>query len=541
MVSCPKVKDSPCQKNTCVPATGQCKLQLAGDNSPCDDGNACSTGDYCELGLCQAGTNTCVCKKDSDCNALEDGDLCNGTLFCNKATAQCQVNPITVVKCQTINDTKCLCNACHPKEGKCHLLPFKDGKVCDDGNPCTPNEGCSAGECVSAVNTCECQKDADCLSKDDGNLCNGTLYCDLNTFKCRTNPATVVTCNTDDDPACLSDVCDKKSGKCQELALPKDGTVCDDGNPCTPSSHCSGGQCAAQVNVCPCQLDGDCAVKEDGDVCNGGLFCHPKSKNCEVNPATVISCSDAFDDSCLTNQCDQKTGSCGMKPAHQGNQCDDCSLCSGGGWCSLGTCEVTVKLACECAADSDCAALEDGDFCNGTLYCDKTAGAGKKPKCAVNPASIKSCQTVNDTACLANLCQKKSGLCQMTAVGGACDDGKVCTVLDGCLQGVCAGLPALCDDSMACTLDLCKEPQGCLHLADGAKACEDGNPCTAHSCEPKTGCQLLAKPVDCSDANPCTEDSCHPVLGCGHSNTAAPCSDGNPCTQGDACSGGVCI
>ncbi len=70
--------------------------------------------------------------------------------------------------------------------------------------------------------------------------------------KCRTNPATVVSCNTDDDPACLADVCDPKTGKCKEIGLPKDGTACDDANPCTgddchPQSGCfhfaKGGAC----------------------------------------------------------------------------------------------------------------------------------------------------------------------------------------------------------------------------------------------------------------------------------------------------------
>ena len=172
VVSCPSVNNSACQKNTCVPATGQCKLILSPENTPCDDGDSCTTGDFCDTGLCQGGANTCYCKKDSDCKSFEDGNLCNGSLFCNKATAQCQVNPITVVTCQTVDDTQCLRNTCNPKEGKCYLLPLKDGKVCEDGNPCTPNEACDQGQCQSAVNTCECQKDADCQAKDDGNLCN---------------------------------------------------------------------------------------------------------------------------------------------------------------------------------------------------------------------------------------------------------------------------------------------------------------------------------------------------------------------------------
>ena len=444
IVSCPTVNNSVCQKNTCLPVTGKCKLLLAPENTPCDDGNSCTTGDFCDTGLCQGGGNTCSCKKDADCQAMEDGNLCNGTLFCNKATAQCQLNPITVVSCQTVDDTQCVTNVCNPKQGKCYLVNSSDGKACEDGNPCTPNEGCSNGVCVSAINSCECQKDADCLVKDDGDLCNGSLYCDLNSKKCKTNPATVTHCNSGDDPPCLADSCDKKTGKCQEIAAPKDGSGCDDGNPCTAQSLCGGGQCVGQANTCECQVDGDCQAKEDGNLCNGKLYCNPKSSKCVVNPATVVQCTGVFDEPCLTNQCDPKTGSCWMEPAHQGNKCGGGSACSEGGWCSAGACAAAAQQGCECANDSDCAKLEDGDLCNGTLYCDKSIAG--KPSCKVSPATLITCKTVDNTACTKAQCQKKTGQCAQVAVDGGCEDGQACTVKDACLGGKCVSLPSSCDD-----------------------------------------------------------------------------------------------
>ncbi|MBI5608463.1 MAG: hypothetical protein HY902_06240, partial [Deltaproteobacteria bacterium] len=507
LVVCPGGADSACQKNTCIPATGACKLVVAPANTPCDDGDSCTSGDFCDSGLCQGGANTCACKQDADCAAQEDGNACNGTLFCNKALAQCQVNPITVVTCQTVDDTACLQNICNPKEGKCYLLPVHEGKACDDGNPCTPNETCSGGQCSTATNTCDCQSDADCAAKDDGNLCNGTLYCDVAAYVCRTNPASVVHCNTGDDPACLGDVCDPKSGKCSEIALPKDGTACDDGNPCTALSLCSGGKCQGQANLCQCQKDSDCAGKDDGDLCNGSLFCNPTSNLCEVNPATVVECPSAFDEACLTNQCDPKTGGCGMKPAHQGNQCDDDSLCSGGGWCALGTCEVTVKQACECQQDADCDKLDDGDLCNGTLYCAKTAGA--KPICKANPATVVVCKTVDDTACSKAICQPKTGVCALTPISGPCSDGKACTVQDSCLNGLCAGLTKICSDGVACTVDSCQEPFGCVAVPGAPAVCSDGNACTGDACDLTKGCVTSPVAGACDDGNPCTvKDTC---------------------------------
>ncbi|MBM4343126.1 MAG: hypothetical protein FJ100_07080 [Deltaproteobacteria bacterium] len=562
VVVCPSTADGPCQKNACVPATGQCQLQTAPANTPCDDGDKCTTGDFCEVGQCKPGANTCFCKSDADCKGQEDGNACNGTLFCNKAAAACQVNPVTVVSCLTIDDTACSKNTCNPKTGLCVHLPVAEGKPCDDGNACTPNETCQAGTCQSAANVCECAKDADCAAKDDGNPCNGSQFCDVKAGKCVTNPATVVHCNTDDDPACLRDVCDPKSGECAATALPKNGTPCDDGNPCTVAEACAGGACVATVNTCQCQSDADCKAKEDGDLCNGTLFCDKAAGKCVVNPATVVVCPNAFDEVCLANTCDKLTGTCGMKPVNQGNQCPGDNACSAGGWCQFGVCEVGETSTCACIKDADCGKFEDGDLCNGTLYCDKT---GQAPVCKVIPGTVKTCATTQDTACLVNQCVATIGNCAMTAKTGKCDDGDACTVGDTCQSGACAkGVALTCNDGDACTMDLCKAGYGCLSLPQAQTACDDGNPCTADGCAAQLGCTHppVSGPCDdgspctandackdgacngakaaCDDGNPCTDDLCNAKSGCAATPNSAGCDDGNVCTKGDACKDGKC-
>ncbi len=564
LVVCNSENDGQCQKNTCIPSTGQCKLIVAPPNTPCSDGDSCTAGDFCESGLCAGGTNTCYCKKDSDCKDQEDGNLCNGSLYCNKGISQCVVNPVTVVTCQTVDNTACSKNLCSPKEGKCYYLPVNENKACDDGNECTPNESCQKGQCAAAIDTCECEKDADCLKKEDGNPCNGTLFCDTKAKKCVVNPVTVVKCDTDDDPDCMATVCNKKSGVCEQISLPKDGTACDDGNLCTPNSQCSSGSCVALQNLCECQKNSDCASKEDGNLCNGTLYCNPKTNKCDVNPATITNCPKAFDEQCLTNQCDPKTGGCGMKPAHQGNQCGDDQVCTGSGWCDIGVCDVSVKAACECVEDSDCGKLDDGDLCNGTLYCDKS---GKAPVCKVNLSTIVTCKSVNNSNCEKNKCQPVSGACAMVAVYGACDDALACTTADACAGGKCAGLPNPCDDNDACTVDACKEPQGCVHLAIGASSCDDNDVCTSDSCDSKYGCLhgftaepcndgsacttgdqckngvCSGGPKDCNDNDLCTTDSCEDGIGCKHAPSLenTPCSDGNGCTVTDGCKNGNCV
>ncbi|MBM4343456.1 MAG: hypothetical protein FJ100_08775 [Deltaproteobacteria bacterium] len=564
LVVCPKDNDGPCQKNACLAATGSCQLVTVGENTPCDDGDKCTAGDYCEKGLCHAGTNTCYCKQDADCKGQEDGNACNGTLFCNKATAQCEVHPLTVVTCQTYADTACSKNLCNPKDGKCHYIPVAEGKPCDDGNACTPNEVCQQGACTTATNICECAKDADCAKKEDGNLCNGTLYCDVKANACKVNPATVVACVTDDDPACLRDVCNAKTGKCEALSLPKDGTGCDDGNACTPVDVCKGGQCTASVNTCECQQDGDCKAKEDGNLCNGTLYCDKAAGKCAVNPATVIACPSVFDEACLKNQCDPKTGGCGMKPTLQGNQCGGDNACSAGGWCNLGTCEVTAGSVCACSTDQDCGKFDDGDLCTGTMYCDKT---GPAPVCKVNPNTVVVCPKVNDTACTKNQCAPQTGACKVTVVSGVCDDFNPCTTADLCANGNCkGGDPLLCNDGNACTKDACQVGFGCVSQALDPSACDDQNPCTGDGCDPAVGCThgfasnlcsdgdpctqgdackfgaCKGDSAQCDDANVCTDDACKSdANGCVYLPNAATCSDGNACTVQDVCALGKCV
>ena len=73
---------------------------------------------------------------------------------------------------------------------------------------------------------------------------------------------------------------------------------------------------------------------------------------------------------------------------------------------SVGACKAGADI-CPCKTDQDCVGKDDGDICNGTLYCAK-AGAGSV--CKLNPATQLHCATVDDTACVANLYQLKNRL-----------------------------------------------------------------------------------------------------------------------------------
>ncbi|MDO8519481.1 MAG: hypothetical protein Q7T11_04900, partial [Deltaproteobacteria bacterium] len=114
---------------------------------------------------------------------------------------------------------------------------------------------------------CECAIDTDC---DDGNLCT-TDSCKENL--CDYVKEDPVCCNTDEE--CGEKVCVNHS--CSEK----------------------------QVPIGACQDDADCAKQEDGNLCNGKLYCdkspsNPDEWNCKVNPGTVvIPCGTSSDTACL--------------------------------------------------------------------------------------------------------------------------------------------------------------------------------------------------------------------------------------------------
>ena len=289
----------------------------------------------------------------------------------------------------------CLANTCQVAVG-CVPVARLDDVLCDDGDACTVGDVCAGGLCKAGpVKAC-----------------------------------------TDGNP-CTSDAC--AVGACTNPPL--DGAPCDDGNACTSAEVCAAGACAGGALVCACQNDADCKGDEDGNVCNGRLFCNLAQGTCHVNTATVISCQNAYDSECLKNTCDAKSGACAMQPAVDATPCDDGNACTGNDGCSGGKCAPGKVNLCSCKNDADCAAKDDGNFCNGTLYCNVQLA---EPACQLNKASVVVCQSVDDTVCAKNTCQPKTGAGKVTAIseGKACDaDGNPCTPDESARPAVASPAP----------------------------------------------------------------------------------------------------
>ena len=211
VIACDGGADTACAVNACKPATGMCAPAPAPDGTPCEDGEKCTAADACKAGVCAAGVSVCQCQKDADCDPLQDGNLCNGTLVCNPKANACVVDLATKVTCTTAADTACLRNTCVPATGACKPTATADATACQDGDPYTVGDHCKAGTCAAGQDVCACKMDKDCAALEDGNACNGTLYC-TKKRTCAVDLATVVTCTTTGDTACTKNTCQAKTG-----------------------------------------------------------------------------------------------------------------------------------------------------------------------------------------------------------------------------------------------------------------------------------------------------------------------------------------
>ena len=560
---------NPCTDDACDGASGNCLFTSS--SVVCDDGNPCTVGDICAASLCQSGTPTtcddgngctidacdpssgkCASKASVDGLGCEDGILCTQGDVCKGG----QCNPGKPPQCDDGNP--CTVDACSESTGKCAFVNT-DGGTCDDGNGCTTGDVCKSGSCQSGVITCQCQSTADCASSEDGDLCNGTLFCDLKSHTCQIDLKTVVVCDLSQNTDCVSWGCNKLLGKCEPknqadskacdadksvctpgdhcvagICTPGDAVTCDDANPCTDDSCDPLKGCAAKANTAPCT---------DGNACTFNDLC----ANSTCVPGTKKTCDDG--DSCTSDGCDPGTGVCFTQPL-SGTPCSDANPCTFGDICNIGLCKPTSAKVCDdgnpCTTDqcdggtgncvtknvADGASCEDGSLCTQNDTC-------KSGSCA--SGSLKVCDDGN--ICTKDACDLKTGGCAVVAVadGAPCSDGNACTLSDTCKTGACApGANKVCSGSDPCTTASCDINSGkCVAKPDGL-LCDDGNACSlGDGCQ--NGACVPASFTTCDDGNPCTTDSCDATSGkCLYINNTNACSDNNACTANDACSGGIC-
>ncbi len=246
-----KVVVGVCQVAKCV--AGKCETAAAPDGSACTLNDACITKSGCSAGAC-AAVAVKVC---------DDGDPCSKDA-CDPASGACSATAIAgcVPPCKGNADcddkNTCTADTCDAVSGKCSSTAIPGCQGCAKDGDCDDKNGCTADKCDGGKCTFGTLAGANC---DDGNPCTQGDQCSAD--KCQGLPA-----NCDDKNPCTKDACDPANGKCG--AAPADGS-CDDGNLCTISDVCVGGKCLPGAN----------AVCEDGNACTTDS-CDPASGKCKT-------------------------------------------------------------------------------------------------------------------------------------------------------------------------------------------------------------------------------------------------------------------
>lgn len=396
----------PCTMGWCVPDTG-CKYEDV-VAAPCDDGDPCTVGDLCSDGECMGGL------EGPDCS---DDNLCTDDI-------------------------------CVPFEGCDNVNNEAD---CDDGEICTTGDACKDGVCQAGELTCGCQDDLDCEQYEDGNMCNGLLYCNETLFPpaCVVDPATVVNCSTYAPVACNKWSCDPPSGDCITMPL-ANGTLCDDGNQCTISDNCLVGKCTGtQLPHCgvgkPCQGPGDCNT---GLTCFTGMpggYC--TKLNCQefgCPPGTVCNSINDGQMTICQKECDE-AGDCRVDEGHGCTEAGGCWC--GEEWCTAGEGSCLGEIAGVCNTCGS--ALEPGavDCTLQDLVCKAGECVPCEPDCT-------------DKECGADGCD---GSC------GTCGQYKICDNSGKCVCDCPAVLDPYCDTTTGITY-----PNQCQALCAGVAAPEQG-------------------------------------------------------------------
>ncbi len=362
-----------------------------------------------------------------------------------------------------------------------------DDMFCDDGNPCTDDSCDPESGCVNDANEFEC---------DDGDPC--TIADTCKGGDCIGAPR-----DCQDANPCTFDSCDVDTGECVNDAALADESACDDGNPCTGDDVCLAGACAGALlpleeltlEDCLCdQTDGACAPLEDGDLCNGTLYCAMEGAaegTCQIDPDTILACDDDIE--CTLDGCAPDTG-CTFDPVDAA--CDDGNMC---------TDDV-------CVASEGCsnAAVADGLACGAPGW-ECVGGA-----CACVPACDgKSC---GDDGC--------GGTCGDCGCGEVCEDDGVClfTACDGveCGDDGCGGTCGDCGCGETCDAGSCL-----FEACDGKDCGDDGCGGTCGSC----GCG------ETCDGGLCLFGACDGVE-CGDDGCGGSCGG---CADGEACEDGACV
>lgn len=350
---------------------------------------------------------------------------------------------------------------------------------------------CEAGECVEETGpeggdepdtneeedsdaSAECTLNADCEAAYADQLCI-TAVCEK---------GSCIPSDLDDGSSCAGGIC--LEGECIPIICEQGDTVC-----ASDAGKSGGGLYTCGPLGTEFVKQADC---DDGDACNGEEFC--EAGTCLDGPE--LDCEDG--NPCTLDDCETVTG-CVYEEVI--GPCEDGSACTVGDGCINGSCVGGVGISCDdgdlCTVDTcddaeGCvnALIPEGDGCDDGNAC--TQGESCVSGICSGGAEL-DCTEGDDNPCLVFDCSPEQGCLTPQPVpdGFGCSDGLLCTVIDGCQNGECAGLQTMnCDDGDPCTADSCQEGSGCSSVLTEGLPCDDGDACTEQDqCTAEGVCQPL--------------------------------------------------
>jgi hypothetical protein len=172
------ILDGQCQQGFCDSATGEC-IKQDFEDTPCEDGDLCTTGEVCsngicgggtpkvcvsdnscEDGICDAETGDCLSKPVDDGTACNDGNVCfsNGVCeaFPDNTGSECVATPLACTLPNGISG-QCAQSQCNPADldgNPCQVVFLNEGQACNDGNAGTVGETCNQGVCTAGAAVC---------------------------------------------------------------------------------------------------------------------------------------------------------------------------------------------------------------------------------------------------------------------------------------------------------------------------------------------------------------------------------------------------
>ncbi|MGB0715478.1 MAG: hypothetical protein ACPGXK_06350 [Phycisphaerae bacterium] len=463
---CGDGSDTECTDPDTCDGIGGCQENNVANGVSCDDGLFCNSGEMCLEGFCAGGIAedcddglTCtddMCDEDSDScmNDLIAGNcLIEGACF-----ADGELNPD--------ND----CEACDVATSTSDWTQLAAGTECDDGNACT-----GTGNPGIGVDTCD--EAGVCMGMLDPN-CNDSCEDSLEVFPGINMSNNGSAAPIDDDEASCqpnsnNDIWFVYNATCDgELLLSTTGSDLQPSNDTviTVYEECGGDEIACDdeggvglqaavtitttggtayfirvagfednvgdvvlqvVPVDDCVIDGVCYEAGAVNPNNECEFCSPAVSNSSWTPRIRgTACGDQADTECDSPDACDGAGICEQNFKPDGTACeDDLNECSFD-VCQSGVCSHPPRPAgtvCGDPSDTEC---DNPDSCDGLGAClDNFELQGV----ACGDQSMDQCDQPD-------ICNGNGGCDDnFQPVGTPCDDGDVCTGMDVCDTGSCAG------------------------------------------------------------------------------------------------------